>query len=42
MEQRSWQDFDALDKCIAVLLLAGAGAIGAGVLWVGAVIASCM
>lgn len=37
-----WKDFTLFEKCLAVLFMAGAGAIGAGVLWVGAVIAACM
>lgn len=39
---QNWQDFDKLDKCLALLFMAGAGAAGVGTLWLFAVIAGCM
>lgn len=39
---QEWYTFTTLEKCIVVLLVAGAGAIGVGILWAGAVIAACM
>ena len=39
---QDWHDFTLFEKCIAVLFMAGAGAIGVAVLWAGAVICACM
>ena len=39
---QEWHSFTMFEKCIAVLFMAGAGVIGVGVLWAGAVIAACM